>query len=57
MPLPIMLGPKTRRWHRGEVLAALERRAPRSSKHGEPAQLLRGKIERLKSTGNAGAAA
>lgn len=49
MPDPIELGPRALRWVDSEVDEALAARAPRRAEPAaEPAQLLRGKIERLK---------
>ncbi|OYV00533.1 MAG: hypothetical protein CFE45_08735 [Burkholderiales bacterium PBB5] len=51
MPQPISLGPRLRRWHRGELEAAIAN-APRQAKPGsEPAQLARARIDRMKRTG------
>lgn len=49
MPDPIELGPRALRWVDAEVDEALAARAPRRAEPAaEPAQLLRGKIERMK---------
>lgn len=49
-PKPVMLGPRLKRHIRGELEAAVEL-MPRPDRPAEPAQLLRGKIERLKRRG------
>lgn len=52
MPDPIELGPRALRWVDAEIDEALAARAPRRAEPAaEPAQLLRGKIERMKRTG------
>lgn len=49
MPDPIELGPRALRWVDAEVDEAIAARAPRRAEPAaEPAQLLRGKIERMK---------
>lgn len=49
MPDPIELGPRALRWVDAEVDEALAARAPRRAEPAaEPANMLRGKIERLK---------
>lgn len=52
MPDPIELGPRALRWVETEIDEALAARAPRRAEPAdEPAQLLRGKIERMKRAG------
>lgn len=52
MPDPVELGPRALRWVESEVDEALALRAPRRpDPHPEPAQLLRGRVERLKRHG------
>lgn len=51
MPKPIVLGPRCVRWSRTELLAAIAN-APRQEAASEPAQLLRGRIEKMKRTGS-----
>ena len=58
LPTPIVFGPRLRRWDADELLQAARTKAPRGAKGAsEPAQLRRARIERMKATGNAGAAA
>ena len=48
MPRPVVLGPRLLRWPRAELEHAVAA-MPRQQKPGaEPAQLLRGRIERMK---------
>lgn len=54
LPAPIVFGPRLRRWDVDELLEAARTKAPRGAKGGEPAQLRRARIERMKATGNAG---
>ena len=51
-PRPVMLGPRMKRHLRSELEAAVSS-MPRPPRPAEPAQLLRGKIERLKRAGRA----
>lgn len=52
MPDPIELGPRALRWVESEVDEAIAARAPRRAEPDqEPAQLLRGKVEKLKREG------
>lgn len=39
LPVPIILGPRLRRWNREELLEALSTRAPRAAPGPEPEQL------------------
>lgn len=48
MPLPIDLGPRALRWVRSELEQAVLN-MPRSSAPKEPSQLLRARIEKMKS--------
>ncbi|MCW5645133.1 MAG: hypothetical protein KIT63_23780 [Rhodoferax sp.] len=50
MPKPIVLGPRFVKWSRSELLAAISN-APRQEAAPEPAQLLRGRIEKMKRAG------
>lgn len=47
---PIMLGPRQLRWPRVEIEEAIAK-MPRQRAAGEPAELLRSRIERMKRTG------
>lgn len=52
MPRPIALSPQVLRWSLAEVDQAMRQRAPRAETAAPaPAQLLRAKIDRMKSTG------
>ena len=48
MPKPIQLGPRLRRWSRVELEAAIVNAPRQAQPGGEPAQLRRAKIERMK---------
>ncbi len=50
MPVPIQLGPRLRRWSIDELRAAVAK-MPRQTERVQPQSLLRGRIERQKSTG------
>ncbi len=52
MCAPIPLGPRFVRWARTDLDDAIAAMPRKVSKPAEPAQLLRGRIERMKSTGN-----
>ncbi len=47
MPRPVVLGPRLLRWSRPELEQAVAA-MPRQTERSEPAQLARGKIDRLK---------
>jgi predicted DNA-binding transcriptional regulator AlpA len=47
MPRPVVLGPRLLRWSRAELEQAIAA-MPRQAERGEPAELRRGRIERLK---------
>lgn len=49
-PRPVALGARLKRHNRAELEAAVAH-MPRPDRPGEPAQLLRGKVERLKRSG------
>lgn len=51
MPKPVVLGPRMRRWVRSELEAAILNAPRQDSPGGEPAQLRRAKIERMKARG------
>lgn len=55
LPAPIVFGPRLRRWDAEELLSAARTRAPRGDRRGEPAQLARARIERMKAAGGAAA--
>lgn len=57
LPIPIVLGPRLRRWDADELIEAARTRAPRGSKGQEPAQLRRARIERMKAGGTVAATA
>ena len=48
LPAPVVLGPRTRRWARSDLLAAIPRLPRQQSRPPMPAELLRSKIQRLK---------
>lgn len=48
LPPAVALGPRLRRWLRVELLEAISQ-MPRPGRQEEPAQLLRARIERMKS--------
>ena len=57
VPAPIVIGPRLLRWSRADLeaaVASLPRQAPGTP---EPAQLLRGKVERLKAAASTSAGA
>jgi predicted DNA-binding transcriptional regulator AlpA len=51
MPRPVVLGPRLLRWPRAEIERAVTDMPRLAAAAPEPAQLLRGKIEKLKRTG------
>lgn len=51
LPTPLALAKRLRRWHRGELMEALSRAAPRGQRGSEPEQLRRARIERQKASG------
>ena len=51
MPRPVSLGPRLLRWPRAEIERAVADMPRLAAAAPEPAQLLRGKIEKLKRTG------
>jgi len=51
MCAPIPLGPRFVRWARTDLDAAIAAMPRQAARPGEPTQLLRGKIERMKATG------
>jgi hypothetical protein len=48
VPPAVELGPRLLRWHRSELEAAIESFPRRAEPLPAPAQLLRGKIDRMK---------
>lgn len=51
MPRPVVLGPRMRRWVRSELEAAILNAPRQAVAQGEPAQLARAKIDRMKARG------
>ena len=56
VPPAVELGPRLLRWHRNELEAAIAAFPRRAEALPVPAQLLRGKIDRMKAGAGAGAA-
>ena len=51
LPAPFNLGPRLRRWDLDELMQAVRAHAPRGKVAGEPTQLRRARIERIKAGG------